>query len=198
MGDGLERPVISVDLDGTIADSHSRWLEVGKERYGITETVDDLVLYDFWRITGPDSEEEFMQVWRDLWDDYGKIKPQPGVQAALEELHKTCTIYINSACVGRLDNVKSWLKDNDIVYDHFNLASSEEEKFDLKTDLHFEDSPRLVEGFAERGRNVVVISQPWNRELRGWIGKYRNVRIAKDWDDAKRIALDHSANFVQR
>ncbi len=188
----MARPILSVDLDGTVADSHSRWLEIGKERYGIKAGVNDLVLYDFWKITGPKSKKEFMQIWRELWDEYRKVKPQPGAVAALRELSKTYSVYINSACIGNFENVKSWLRENKISYDHFNLALSDDEKLDFKTDLHFEDAPRLIEGFASRGRNLVVISQPWNMSLHPKLGKYRNVHIAKDWNDAKRIALERS------
>ena len=186
----MERPILSVDLDGTVADSHSRWLEIGKERYGITAGLNDLVDYDFWKITGPKTKDEFMQIWRELWDDYRKVKPQPGVQAALQELHKTYSVYINSACVGRVENVKLWLEENGIVYDHFNLAANDEEKLGFKTDLHFEDAPHLIEGFASRGRNIIVISQPWNRGVHLKLGRYKNVHIAKNWDDARRIALE--------
>lgn len=186
----MRKPILSVDLDGTIADSHSRWLEIGRERYGIKAGISDLIDYDFWKITGPETKEEFMQIWRDLWDDYGKVKPQPGAHAALKELHKSYSIYFNSACVGSFENVKRWLKENDIAYDHFNLAANDEQKLDFKTDLHFEDAPPLIMGFASRGRNLVVISQPWNVGMHHQLSKYKNVYIAKNWDDAKRIALE--------
>ncbi len=176
-------------MDGTLADSHSKWLEIARERYGIHAEKKDLVVYDFWELLGLENEEACLDIFREAWKDYRDIPPLSyDVSEIVGKLRNTYEVCINTACVGKPDEVRSWLKYNRIAYDSFHFCKTKEEKFSVKSALHVDDSAELAEKFALGGNDVVLISQPWNRALIGKLAAYGNITVASNWSDVLEIS----------
>ena len=184
----MPKPTLSTDIDGTLADSFNLWLKLANERYGLDMKASDIKTYDFWPTVGM-TRKEFMDIWRELWDYYPEIKPLPGVQETLGKLHKTYKVYVNAACIGDVSCIKAWFRENNIPHDRYNLVHGHWKKIKLVTDVHFEDAPPLAKQYASRGRNLVLISQPWNMSIHAELEKYSNVHVARNWKDAGRITL---------
>ncbi len=188
----LPKLTLGVDVDGTLAATHPRWLELARERYGIDASLEDLREYEFWRLIGP-GKEETLELFRAAWDDYERIGLERGaVSAVMHRLHEVYKIYIITASVGRPRDVKSWLKMNDIPYDRFYHTPNRDDKLNIATDMHLEDCGEVAELFASNGRNVVLLSQPWNRGLHRRLKRYDTAYIAKSWGEIESHAMKNA------
>ncbi len=192
----MHKPIFSLDMDGTLADSHSRWLEIARERLGIDARLEDLRIYDFWKILGLATEQECLDIFADVWEDYGAIKPlHPRIPEMVDEIRRLYRVCINTACVGDQGNVKMWLKDNGISYDLFHFCVDRNDKLKVMPEAHMDDCAELAEKFLANGSSTVLISRPWNVGLQHEVCAYRNARVAKDWEEAKDIAM--SGDFLR-
>lgn len=186
----MPKPILSIDIDGTLADSHARWLELVKDRYGIRAQKKDLIIYDFWEILGLENEEVCLDIFREAWKNYKDIEPlSDDVADVVGKLRHTYDICINTACVGKQEEVKSWLNYNNIEYDLFHFCKTREEKFEVRPALHIDDSGEIAERFALNGNNTILISQPWNKSLHKKLGVYSNITIASKWSEIAAIAF---------
>ena len=185
----LPKPTLSIDIDGTLADSHSKWLELAREEFGINADRRDLVIYDFWKVLGLKNEEQCLDIFRKVWKNYEDIEPlNANVPEIIEDLGKKYNISINTACVGKASEVKSWLNYNKIDYDLFHFCKNREEKLSVKPYMHIDDSGELAYMFAQGGSRTILISQPWNASMQKKLGVHNRIRIANNWSDVAAVA----------
>ena len=73
---GCEKPElkIAIDIDGVLADIHTRWCQLFNERTGRHTTIRDIKRWTFWNDFGI-TEEEFMNIHAQIWDDWPSIPP---------------------------------------------------------------------------------------------------------------------------
>ena len=160
-GDGAMR--IALDVDGVLADVIRAWLEYSngvRPRIAKSQITD----WDFWRgfgIKRRDFYEELDRCWKDGWRS---IPPTDGgIGRASGELGRLGRVDIVTARDPSTDPyVREWLDLHGISYRDYVSVPAGPMKADLDYDVFIDDSPLNAAAFLDRGRRVVLYTQPWN------------------------------------
>src|SRR5687768_3112230 len=146
-GGSAMKPVLFVDVDGTVADSMSHWVACYNADRGTRFTVDDIKEYHL------SQTFEDWEVFEDYYRNYRGVLPVEGSLAAIEELRENFRIVFVTAGYGE-EWVTSW----------FNVRR---EDFMTNCDRSLlrgfglvDDNPANLDVFI--GQRF-LISQPWNR-----------------------------------
>lgn len=180
---------MGVDVDGTLADTHERWVKLANEKFGLGVKREQLKVYDFTRlldITTP----QMLGLFKDAWEDYRSIRlMHEDIPAILGRLRGKYSIHIITAGVGNRRDIIGWLDENSVPYDAFHHVRERSQKLRFRTALNLDDCGELAEEFASRGRGVVLLKQPWNSYTHRKLKMYDSARIAKDWYEVENIAV---------
>lgn len=149
---------IAVDLDGTLADIHSVFLEELEKQDGINYNFDQVESYYFEK--APFSVEKFHKIARKNW----KNREIPVTDSSLpEDLNKLFDNHRVDIVTARGDvNTKilrNWLEKKDIKFNNFVV---DQEKTDLGYDVLIDDSPRYI----GNGMKILLYDRPYNRNVK--------------------------------
>lgn len=158
---------IALDLDGTLADIHSVFLDELEKREGIKYSFEDLETYYFEK--APFSVQRFHEIARYNWRNRKIPLTEPSIPEKLEKLARENRIDIVTARNDvKPEILENWLKSKDITYDSFVI---DREKTHLDYDLLIDDSPT----YLGEGMKMLLYSRPYNRRVTP-SGKDRRVK----------------------
>ncbi|MGC8687517.1 MAG: 5' nucleotidase, NT5C type [Candidatus Micrarchaeia archaeon] len=179
-----KRKSICIDVDDTLADSTTKWIDIIRKDYGISLSISNITEYSLERLTGLPTTS-ILDAYRKVWSSYKEINPlNRNVPDIIDALGATYKIKIITASVGSTENIKSWLSLNKINYDSFTHYQSHKGKLTAKGDIYIDDNPEITIGYAKAGKEAIMIEQPWNKSYN--VTRY-GIKVAKDWDEVYRL-----------
>lgn len=153
---------IGLDVDGVLADVIDTWLSYSnKIRPEILRS--QISEWDFWKrhkINKFDFYTELSYCWRS-WEN---IPPtENNLASATDQLSNLGTVDIVTARDDSTHNdVKKWLKFHKIKFKNYVGVIEGTEKSKLDYDIFIDDSPLNAKSMLEKGKAVILYSQPWN------------------------------------
>ena len=153
---------IALDVDGVLADVIESWLSYNN-KIRPTISKSQISEWDFWKnhdINKFDFYTELSICWRS-WEN---IPPtENDITSATVQLSKMGTVDIVTARDESTHNdVKNWLKLHKINFKNYVGVVEGVEKSKLDYDVFIDDSPLNAKSMLEKGKSVILYSQPWN------------------------------------
>ena len=158
---------IAVDLDGTLADIHSYWID---KLYRGKFTLEDITDWSTWPngITTSQFIEESDELWK---NDWGHI---PMVEIGHYErsdfywmLAFLVDKYQIDIVTGRQINrkiINRWLHTHGIVFDNIIQTKGSDTKYELDYTYFVDDYPYLWMGLKD-GQQHILFDRPWNQHI---------------------------------
>ena len=153
---------IALDVDGVLADVIESWISYNN-KIRPTISKSQISEWDFWKnhdINKFDFYNELSICWRS-WEN---IPPtENDIASATIQLSKIGTVDIVTARDDSTHNdVKNWLKHHKINFKNYVGVVEGVEKSKLDYDIFIDDSPLNATSMLEKGKSVILYSQPWN------------------------------------
>ncbi len=145
---------IAVDLDGTLADIHTVFLEELEKQEGIKHRFEDLNSYYF--DEAPFSVEKFHELARKNWKNREIPLTDEKIPGELEKLSENHTVDIVTARGDVEPEVlKNWLKEKGVKFDSFIVDGT---KTHMDYDVLIDDSPKYI----GNGMKILLFDRPYN------------------------------------
>ncbi len=187
----MKKKVVSIDLDGTIADTNSYFADVVMEKRGLRVHKSDMVNYQLHTLFEDMSREEAEYIFKGAWsgENWRRVElVEKTVPSVIDDIRKKYVVYICTASKGEGAVIERWLKEKGITYDRFMIAEGHSGKLLNGADVYVDDYSDLAAEIAARGKRVVLLRQPWNSSF-----AERNnnslISVAKNWADIRRLLL---------
>ncbi len=179
---------LGFDIDGVIADTFRKFVEIAQHQYGVSIQYEDITEYDFRNVIDIDDESSREIIRRILDDPLGiGIQPIQGAVTVLKKLLKLGPLLLVTARPGR-KGIFEWLEQ------HFEMKNTED-IFLEATGAHQEKLPILLDRgikyfvedrletcylLEEASIVPIVFEQPWNL-------KPHPFQKVKDWNELSRL-----------
>lgn len=158
------RPVIAVDVDGVLGDTHSAICPIVFDLHGVQLSPDDIVVYDF---DVADGVKIGPIIWKAFDDEefVGSMPVHTGATEMLTELAQLGQVLIVTARPPHTtDWTHSWLSAHSLVFDEL-LISTEGGKSSCGADILVDDYLGNVIEFLENTTgSAILLDRPWNRD----------------------------------
>lgn len=185
--------LIAIDIDDTLADFITSFIDFHNHTYGTSLTKDDIFTYDFWEVWGGTREETIKKI-----DDYSKtnyfknVKPMDNAVKCVNELRQRHNlIVITSRPNSVVKETEEWI--NRYFPDAFsnifytaNLIrndkihkTKEEVCINENVDVIIEDNLNHSMDCANKGIKVLLLDAPWNQSE----SLPKNITRVKSWDE---------------
>ncbi|MEK6936630.1 MAG: hypothetical protein AABW58_01010 [Nanoarchaeota archaeon] len=182
---------IHVDIDDTIADTTSTFLQYIEHKYKIKINKDKLTLHEYNKIIGEITKKE-KDYFREFEKSnfHSKIIPVKNSQKVIVNLAKNHDlVLISGRDLSRLEGTKKWISEffpNCFLEMHLvnQYPRTGEEKGPKKTELckklncslSIEDDADTALSLTDLGIKVLLFTQPWNLKtnLNGSIKRFNN------------------------
>ncbi|RNJ76271.1 MAG: hypothetical protein EB828_03145 [Nitrosopumilus sp. D6] len=156
---------IALDVDGVLADVIRSWLLYNnsfRKNIEMHEARD----WDFWKILNITASDFYAEL-NACWKDWHSIPPtEDDISSAVKSLAELGTVDIVTARDPSTDSfVREWLVHHGIEYAEYVSVAGGTMKADLDYDVFIDDSPINAKKFLEKGKKVLVYTQPWNMYL---------------------------------
>lgn len=192
---------VGIDVDGTLSDTMEQWLKYYKEEYNVVVSKEDLFLYDFSRIFPFVNKEVMRKYFEKVWDNWKDIKLiDKKVIPNINIIGNFYNVNIITSTWGNLNNVKKWLKENNIYFNKVKYVKNSIEKVNY-CDILVDDSLSNITQMVNNNKIGILLKQPWNkRNLSDKIRK--NILVAEDWQQVLEYLLNiknlHSFTEITR
>ena len=196
----MEKPIVSIDLDGTIADTNSYFADVVMERHGRHLHKSDMVNYQLHTLFEDMSREEAEYIFKGAWsgENWRRVGlVEDNVPSVIEDIRRKYVVYVCTASKGEGAVIERWLKEKGIRYDRFMIADGHSGKLLNGADIYVDDYSDLAAEIASRGKRVVLLKQPWNSSF-AEKNKDRLISIADNWSDIRRLLLHDAIQALDR
>ncbi|MCS7142767.1 MAG: hypothetical protein NZ920_03085 [Aigarchaeota archaeon] len=155
---------IALDLDGVLANSIARWIEIWNEKNHRILQYHMINKWDFWVDLGVTSRQ-FEDLFKMVWESWWRVEPmEERIAEKVEALNGFGTVDI---VTGRLteeeSHIREWLRTHSIRYSKLFLNAKRKSALDY--DVYIDDSPETAKDVAATGRPILLRDQPWNRDL---------------------------------
>ena len=187
----MEKHVVSIDLDGTIADTNSYFADVVMEKRGRHVHKSDMVNYQLHTLFEDMSREEAERIFKGAWsgDNWRRVGlVEDTVPSVIADIRRKYVVYICTASKGEGEVIERWLKEKGIGYDRFIIAEGHSGKLLNGADIYVDDYSDLAVEIAARGKRVVLLKQPWNSSF-AEKNRDKLISVAENWDDVRRLLL---------
>jgi uncharacterized HAD superfamily protein len=187
----LEKHVVSIDLDGTIADTNSYFADVVMEKRGRHVHKSDMVNYQLHTLFEDMSREEAERIFKGAWsgDNWRRVGlVEDTVPSVIADIRRKYIVYVCTASKGEGVVIERWLKEKGIGYDRFIIAEGHSGKLLNGADIYVDDYSDLAVEIAARGKRVVLLKQPWNSSF-AEKNRDKLISVAENWDDVRRLLL---------
>lgn len=187
----MEKHVVSIDLDGTIADTNSYFADVVMEKRGRHVHKSDMVNYQLHTLFEDMSREEAERIFKGAWsgDNWRRVGlVEDTVPSVIADIRRKYVVYICTASKGEGAVIERWLKEKGIGYDRFIIAEGHSGKLLNGADIYVDDYSDLAVEIAARGKRVVLLKQPWNSSF-AEKNRDKLISVAENWDDVRRLLL---------
>lgn len=153
---------IALDVDGVLADVIASWL-LYSNKIRPTIVKSQISEWDFWQnhnINKFDFYNELSICWKS-WKNIPTT--EDNLAHAVGQLANLGTVDIVTARdESTHDDVKNWLKLHKINFKNYVGVLEGIEKSQLDYDVFIDDSPLNAKNMLEKGKQVILYSQPWN------------------------------------
>ncbi len=186
------KKVIALDVDGTIADLATQIVKIVNDRYPDAHlTVEQLTKYHVEDLVPSMTRAEFIGILKEIWDNYKHIGlVDNSIPAILREVHKDYEIHVVTAAVGTDDQIKDWLRINNITYDKFVHVKHQADKQNEGADIYVDDYFAVAKQVAVLDKNVIVIKQPWSEiDEQVILNSHNKIVVAQTWVDVRELLL---------
>lgn len=165
---------IAIDLEGTIADIHTSFIQVYNAKHGTEHTIKDITNWAFKDVPIKTTVDEFFDIICDLWmETPEKIPPtERYIGRKIAELQKYGEVDILTTAMvlerfgnyGR-DNVQEWLANRKVP--DIELTNAKKSKLEFNKDMIVDDSPKLAETAQKEKMGLVLLyDRPWNQNIK--------------------------------
>ncbi len=183
------KKTLGIDIDGTLADTVSVWLQEFERAYGVKAFKKDLVRHEFSEVFTSLSHDQVIEIFSHAWDVYDRINLiDRDIPSIIDNLRDHFNISITTGNPN--PNVKIWLRKNGIAYDRFMHFPEKAEKQKADgVDIYVDDFHEVVKNVAGAGKTAILLRQPWNE---GFIRseKSKGIIIADNWRHIEQILLE--------
>jgi hypothetical protein len=178
---------ISLDFDGTIANTMKRWLEIYNIHYPSNKKYyNDIQRWAFNKDFGV-SDTEFFDFLKMVWEGYEDLEPvESNIDEHTNDIRQMGHIVdiVTSVLPTHVKYVEKWLSLNQISYDE--LIHAANDKLELDYDLYIDDRPSLFTNISQSDNKYgIIYNQPWNGKdnlLINVLGKDR-IKRAYNWSE---------------
>lgn len=162
----MNKPVIIIDMDDTIAETTSTWQARLKEKYGV-DPVKEITEYNMKKFYPTLTDDQVYGIIREP-DFFRILPPIEGAQEAIQDfISRGWDVRLGTVLhpdtkhgyVAKLEWVEEYLPDlagKTIVF-------GGHDKTLIWGNILVDDHPKHIEGF--RGEIPIIFDRPWNREL---------------------------------
>jgi uncharacterized HAD superfamily protein len=158
---------IGVDLDNTVLDATSSYLQYYNKASGLSLTPDDVNDYCFYRLYGWDNEQHKTVYHKYGFDIHWNSKPFPMAVEILQQLFDKHQISIITARPLLFHEVTvEWLKHHNIRYHNITLTENKlQECINSNVDVLIDDAPHYAKEFALQNKPIILFEQPYNSPI---------------------------------
>jgi 5'(3')-deoxyribonucleotidase len=153
---------IALDVDGVLADVIASWITYNnKIRSKILKS--QISEWDFWK-NHDINKFDFYNELSICWRSWKNIPPtENDIASATRQLSNIGAVDIVTARdESTHEDVKNWLKLHKINFKNYVGVMEGIEKSRLDYDVFIDDSPLNAKSMLEKGKSVILYSQPWN------------------------------------
>ncbi len=156
---------IGLDVDGVLADVITSWLSFSNKKRPII-LKSQISEWDFWRDHGID-KFDFYNELSICWKSWETMPPtENNLAHVTTQLSNLGTVDIVTAREESThDDVKNWLKLHKINFKNYVGVLEGIEKSHLDYDVFIDDSPLNAKSMLDKGKSVILYSQPWNESF---------------------------------
>jgi hypothetical protein len=179
---------IGFDVDNTLVDTGSLAIAYAKSEFGV-EPSPELRTEGITKAFPTLTRDQVSQILSLAWIAPEKLAPiHPDTQSVFDEI-RSCgfDIAIVTASFGNPENIKLWLNNNGITYDHFYHVKETRGKLEVPTHVLVDDSIRTGLMFAEAGKPYLWMEGDVTKETRSRLVSYPTVFPIKTLDDVPRL-----------
>jgi 5'(3')-deoxyribonucleotidase len=167
---------IALDLEGTIADIHTPFVEVYNKKYKTNHTISDITHWGF--TDGPikATTDEFFDIVCELWmKTPNKIPPTESYVGEIIAKLQECSavdILTQAVVLDRFGNygrasVKGWLRKRWVHSIAINNSKERQNKLEFGRDIYVDDSPMLAKEAQKKKVGLILLyDRPWNQNIR--------------------------------
>lgn len=190
---------LAFDIDGVVADTMSVFLDLARDRYGLTHlTREHLSSYNLYRCLDIDKEilDEILCLTLD--DEHTRIiPPEPGAPEVLTELAELAPLRFVTARIWP-ESIIAWLYDTlpEVAPDRIQVIATGDPDAkskilrELDVGYFIDDRFETCELLARDGISPFLFDQPWNR-FPAPVGFPR----VENWNQIRRLILPHTGEL---
>ncbi len=185
----IQKPILAVDIDSTIADITTPLLDLIRRDLGKNVAKGEMAQRSVEELVGDLDKLHRLRelVWADP-DGIPLVDPDiPRILAALQSKYE---IHILTATLGDEATVRQWLADHNVPYDKYVHVPLETDKKDYNADVFIDDNYAVAAEISARNKRVLLVKQPWNEAL-AKIHTPRNVTLIDEWGEAEKLLLQN-------
>ncbi len=182
-----KKKIVGIDIDGTIANTHERWLSIANQMFGINIQKAEINSYYLDKLFKME-RETVNEIFKKVWHDPDSIKLEHNdIPRVIGNIRNTFEVYILTATIGEDAEVRRWLRTNKISFDGLIHVDRSYKKLDEAKkhgiSIFIDDHPDLAEKAAALDYTTILILQPWNTHMVERAGE--KIKIATDWSDVE-------------
>ena len=175
---------LAIDLDDTIADTMSEWVNVANIELGRKISKGQMKKYDIDDILGL-SKSYVKSIFAKVWESPDKVKLIDSyIPEAMDEISKNYEAYIVTGASSSKETIQEWLDNKGIKYSKLIMVEHAIEKAEIGKELgiriFIDDSPKVGKHVVEEGMDLIMIRQPWNEDFIKQ-NDSKNVFPTSDW-----------------
>lgn len=179
------KPVGLVDMDCTVVDLVTQWVEAIKSRYGVEPVRDDVHDVTEWY---PELPAENVLEFLGEEGFFRSPPPMPGSQSVITRwLEDGVDVRFATVVSPKIPSVYrqkcEWVSEHFPGLEDRIIVFSSHDKTHLRGNFLIDDHPKHCEQMVGRGMPV-VFDQPWNRNV-------KNMERACNWMDVDKIVRRH-------
>ena len=179
--------VISIDLDGTLANTVKPVLRKIAENEGVKLKMRQIVRYNISKISGV-SQTRIAEMWHDVWREPEKVPlVDKRIPSIINSLKQDFKIKILTGSIVDTPNIKKWLEVNNIYYDIFEQLQDWHNKPFSAGEIHIDDHFSVSKAFAQNKKRMILLEQHWNSGRNSVWNESEFIRVAKNWRHVERM-----------
>ncbi|MCS7109882.1 MAG: hypothetical protein NZ956_00225 [Candidatus Caldarchaeum sp.] len=156
---------IALDVDGVLADLAGMVIEVYEEMTGVKISREMITEWEFW-VKLNMTRGEFLKLIIRAWERWEQLRP---LEDDLEEDTRNLMEFgevdiLTQRPAETVEYVKKWLRLHGVAYRRFVWVPLKGSKDSFRYDVYIDDSPRLAERLANKGRLMLLYDQSWNQK----------------------------------
>lgn len=166
------KPIVSFDVDGTIAATQQKWCDLYNKDNGTRHSPADINQYDMSKVFGltwPEAKRYFDLAWNsDNFKDIGLVHPL--IPEIMTKVRRNYEVHVTTSTSASSDVLRQFLRLRGVSYDRINHTVHSTDKLDvikrLKIAAHVDDEPDLIQGVLEMDRIAFMVDQKWTSSRR--------------------------------